>query len=524
MPSLGSPLSFPAAGRDVAGYFVIEESGRCLVLLNAELAHSTKVVVEGTDAWITWVRSAAVRHGVLSAVPEQTRRARAVLASYLSESPEVFESPVEEEPARSRTADRGGSALRAASADGRSAARVPLAAVSFAPNGAVRSGLGQAAASSGLGLPPPAPAAGAGEASQLAAIERLGNKLGSAVEALRLEVREIREGHQTLEASVEGLRRTKGADDHSLRMPKPSSGDAHAVTRGLSATRHLWFENLEEEAEEEDEDDDEDMLRRARSARRGRPSGSSSGRESTSGADLSSLVNIEVLKELRKMRRRRGDSEESDSEDEERGGDFKGFHGLESLRRKYRRAPQRLTNEYEDHCKKILKVSDARQVWCYRDVSDKLRKRFGRMVGLWRCHAGLQEVIQLCADKQFAHAHAFAAQLAKALHQVAIDGGSWESASLMLPLPDALQEPSFGGSERELAAVHSYRKAMKDLRSKHAKLEGDEDTEDDEGTTGPAASKGAKKKAALAKKKAAEEAKKSAAAAGGGAAGGKPST
>ena len=121
-----------------------------------------------------------------------------------------------------------------------------------------------------------------------------------------------------------------------------------------------------------------------------------------------------------------------------------------------------------------------------------------------------------------AHAHAFAAQLAKALHQVAIDGGSWESASLMLPLPDAFQEPSFGGSERELAAVHSYRKAMKDLRSKHARLEGSDDTEDEETTTGPAASKAAKKKAALAKKKAAEEAKKAAATAGsGGAAGGK---
>ena len=55
---------------------------------------------------------------------------------------------------------------------------------------------------------------------------------------------------------------------------------------------------------------------------------------------------------------------------------------LESLRCKHKEHPQQIADENEGHCKKIIRVTDPGQVWCYRDVSDKLRKKFGRMVGL----------------------------------------------------------------------------------------------------------------------------------------------
>ena len=194
---------------------------------------------------------------------------------------------------------------------------------------------------------------------------------------------------------------------------------------------------------------------------------------------------------------------------------------MEALRRRYRVHPRKLAAEYETHCKSLLRVTDSRQVWCYRDVSTKLRKKFGKMVGLWRCHLALQEIVQLLADRDVDHAHAFAVSFAKALHQVALDRGSWDSAALMIPVADALEEPSFGGSERELAAVHSYRKAMRDLKSKHVILEGasDDDGDEDTGGGGGGASGLSKKQKAAARKKAEEEKKKKATAAAAAAAG-----
>ena len=54
-------------------------------------------------------------------------------------------------------------------------------------------------------------------------------------------------------------------------------------------------------------------------------------------------------------------------------------------------------------------------------------------------------------------------QLLTGLRQVAMDGGSWEVASLLLPARDPCQREQWGASERELEAVASYRKAMKEI-------------------------------------------------------------
>ena len=70
------------------------------------------------------------------------------------------------------------------------------------------------------------------------------------------------------------------------------------------------------------------------------------------------------------------------------------------------------------------------------------------------------------------HAYAHLVQSMKCLHQVALDIGSWETAALLLiPMPDALSGPSFGGEEHELAAVQSYRRALRDLKVKQSNLD-----------------------------------------------------
>ena len=363
-------------------------------------------------------------------------------------------------------------------------------------------------------------------------MERMGFQVTQALKDLRTEMASMKAQQQAVAAPTEPARRQwpAGADDAQLRLPRegpgvlgaPASSRRSRVGESLSQQRHLWWGNLDEEDDEDEEDDD--VIFQPSSRKSG--AASSSGRESASASDLQGLLNLEMLRELKRLRRRRSDgSEGSGSEDDANEG-LKGFNGVESLRKKFDRHPRKLAAEYEAHCKRILKVTDVRQVWCYRDVSDRIRKRFGRMQGLWRCHAGLQEIVQLLADKKPDHAHAFATAFAKAIHQVALDGGSWDSAALMIPLPDALQEPVFGGSERELAAVHSYRKAMKDLRAKHTRTEETSDSEDETeaGGGGASSAKAARKKAAAAakKKKAAEAAAKKAAGGAAAGAGGQP--
>ena len=88
-----------------------------------------------------------------------------------------------------------------------------------------------------------------------------------------------------------------------------------------------------------------------------------------------------------------------------------------------------------------------KQEWCYRDVPNCIRKKSGRMQDLWRRHARLQEIFQLWANQKPDPTHVFTTACAKGTR-------SWNPVALLIPPPDALQEPIFGGSEKELAAGH----------------------------------------------------------------------
>ena len=75
-------------------------------------------------------------------------------------------------------------------------------------------------------------------------------------------------------------------------------------------------------------------------------------------------------------------------------------------------------------------------------------------------------------------------QLQKALMQVAVDSGSWDNATLLLPYPDPLGTVDYGGTEREMEAVVTYRQGLRELKNrvktggKGGKGEGKDDKED----------------------------------------------
>ena len=238
--------------------------------------------------------------------------------------------------------------------------------------------------------------------------------------------------------------------------------------------------------------------------------------------DLNSLVALEVLSHLRSQRKK-GSASSSGADDGSEadargsgleGGNRKALAGVTALRRRFRRKPEKLSREYEKMAKRIIGVTDDRQVWGYRDVSKRLLRAFGKMRGLWRAHAGLQEIIQYLNDGDAEHALAYACQLSKALHQVGLDRGNWDTALLMIPTPDALSEPQFGGEEYELAAIQSYKKAIRELKARQ--LAGDHSDEDED--EDPNKTRKQKQKEKEKQKREKEKAAAAAAAAGGAAA------
>ena len=89
---------------------------------------------------------------------------------------------------------------------------------------------------------------------------------------------------------------------------------------------------------------------------------------------------------------------------------------------------------------------------------------------------------------------AFACQVSKALHQVALDHGDWSNAIHLIPVPDVLSDPQFGGEEVEMKMVQSYRKAMRELEAHHSTKENPVARKSDDGDPGDAAVSNTQKK------------------------------
>jgi hypothetical protein len=179
------------------------------------------------------------------------------------------------------------------------------------------------------------------------------------------------------------------------------------------------------------------------------------------------LVMLAMLKEFRHMnrRQRRGASDSSGS------SDGKGLAGVHALRRRIKRKPDKIFRRYVRRTKELLGVSTSKQVWRFSDASRKILGTFGKMRGLWKVHYHLSETLQAHAEGNSALTGAMIVQLLKCLHQVGIDNGSWTTAQLMLLHPDPTSVSDFGGDPSELRVIHSYTKAMAELKLAHRKAQ-----------------------------------------------------
>lgn len=158
----------------------------------------------------------------------------------------------------------------------------------------------------------------------------------------------------------------------------------------------------------------------------------------------------------------------------------RGFAGIMAMRRRFVRDPLSLIQGFESRVKEELGVTDPRMAWCYKEYSRRLRPTFGKMAGLWRCHRMMMELIQGLAAGDGQHSHAFAVQCAKALHQVALDHGSWQNATYLVPTPDPLgrqqtrqSSPRSTGIVKDFASCSNVmRKGLPMVRTKATRRSG----------------------------------------------------
>ena len=194
-----------------------------------------------------------------------------------------------------------------------------------------------------------------------------------------------------------------------------------------------------------------------------RGGGTSSGTEAP--ADMSAMMNLQMMKMTQKMNKKLGGESSTDSEDGERNNGDPDFTGITKMRKKFRAKPEVFLKEFASRTKSDLGVKDNRQVWRFADNGKRLRPVFGKMAGLDKTVMLFLEVVQLHHDKQPEQASALAVQACKALHQVALDKGSWENAQLLIPLEEVGERSKFGGDERELRGIYKYRKSLRELRT-----------------------------------------------------------
>ena len=83
-------------------------------------------------------------------------------------------------------------------------------------------------------------------------------------------------------------------------------------------------------------------------------------------------------------------------------------------------------------------------------TSEQLRLAFGRMLGLWRCHHGASSIFEIVEERRTEEGAAALVQLCKALHQVAIDNGTWANTALLLPWEDPTERDLCGGDDAEM--------------------------------------------------------------------------
>ena len=194
------------------------------------------------------------------------------------------------------------------------------------------------------------------------------------------------------------------------------------------------------------------------------------------GSSLNALINLEMLKALKKGKKQRGHEETDDSSgaktvsstsssevDRKVRGAGKALRDFRASHRRMKKRPLRHVKKYIKEVEAVLGVS-GQIPYTLAEYSKKLN--WGKQKTLMRIHYALSELLQTLMRGKTERAALMTVQLLRAVHQVSLDQGSWQAASLMLAHADPLERPKFGGEPQQLESIASYLKAMTELEKR----------------------------------------------------------
>ena len=274
-------------------------------------------------------------------------------------------------------------------------------------------------------------------------------------------------------------------------LTRPTVGFAQdPLLRGLKSAEQMWESEADNGSDSSFAPPVQRKSRQSQSSSRSplpsassvNPYGSQHTLPAPAPMDPTVLIQLKMLEAMERMEKRASKGSGSDSEDLPNAGKTtKGLKGIHGIRRAVTKNPQRIQADYDDFIKNNLGVRDSRQVWMHQDWATKSRAKFGKMTGTWRIYHALSHMLDTHAAGQDASVMAEIIQLQKALMQVAVDFGSWDNATLLLPYPDPLGTVDYGGTEREMEAVVTYRQGLRELKTRVQKGGKDKDSKDDKG-------------------------------------------
>ena len=147
---------------------------------------------------------------------------------------------------------------------------------------------------------------------------------------------------------------------------------------------------------------------------------------------------------------------------------------MHSIKNQVYTAPEATIQAYLEEVKRKLGVEehDPWQLWQMTGAI-----QWGRMQGMRRIHHHLGHVVALSLKGRRREAEAYGCQLLRSIHQSCLDGGGWETASLLLPGEDPVSKSGFAATEAQLEAICAFQETVKKLKSK--KSSGDAEAGDE---------------------------------------------
>ena len=191
--------------------------------------------------------------------------------------------------------------------------------------------------------------------------------------------------------------------------------------------------------------------------------------------DVNTYVQYATLQQLQQMGGKKGgsDSNDSSSGDDQPDRASSKLRNVLRLRRRVRKHPLRIVTKYRQRCLDkagiiVLKDESLSSPFAHHHQSMRIRETFGKMVGLWRCHYAVAQMLEHFEHRRLEEGAATCCQLLQAIHETAIDHGSWNNSMLLLPLDDPLRADLFGGDHDEMTAVSQWNRGIRDLRTQDA--------------------------------------------------------